>query len=80
MRKKGWLCAGELSDEQFRPAETSASLAPKLPSRIALLDGLRAVSILLAPVGHSADSLKALRFLVPFILFGNLGVLSYSLW
>lgn len=50
------------------------SLAPKLASRISSLDGLRAISILLVIVGHSADSLNAPKFLVHFSHLGNLGV------
>ncbi len=48
--------------------------APKLPSRIPSLDGLRALSIALVIVGHSADSLNAPHFLNYFIHLGNFGV------
>jgi peptidoglycan/LPS O-acetylase OafA/YrhL len=61
MNKNGGLATGKF-------------LAPRLPNRIASLDGLRAVSILLVIVGHSADSLNAPQFLIHFIHFGNLGV------
>jgi peptidoglycan/LPS O-acetylase OafA/YrhL len=53
---------------------TGASLAPRLASRISSLDGLRAVSIMLVIVGHSADSLNAPSFLGPLNHLGNLGV------
>ena len=49
-------------------------LAPKVPSRIPSLDGLRAVSIALVIAGHSADSLNAPHFLNYFSHLGNLGV------
>ena len=53
---------------------TGEFLAPKVASRIPSLDGLRAVSIALVIVGHSADSLNAPRFLSLFSHLGNFGV------
>jgi peptidoglycan/LPS O-acetylase OafA/YrhL len=56
-----------------RPA-SGEILAPKVPSRIPSLDGLRAVSILLVILGHSSDSLNAPGFLNLFSHLGNFGV------
>lgn len=56
---------------------TGDSLAPRLPSRIPSLDGLRAVSILLVIIGHSSDSLNAPAFLDHFSHLGNLGVRTF---
>jgi peptidoglycan/LPS O-acetylase OafA/YrhL len=56
---------------------TGESLAPRLPSRIPSLDGLRAVSILLVIIGHSSDSLNAPKFLNYFSHLGNLGVRTF---
>lgn len=53
---------------------TDVSLAPMLPSRIPSLDGLRAVSIALVIVGHSADSQNAPLLLSHFSHLGNFGV------
>lgn len=50
------------------------SSVPKLPSRIPSLDGLRAISIALVMVGHSADCNNAPRFLSHFNHLGNFGV------
>lgn len=54
--------------------EYDLSFVPKLPSRIPSLDGLRAVSIALVMVGHSADSNSALSFMNHFSHLGNFGV------
>lgn len=56
-----------------------ASIAPKLPSRIPSLDGLRAVSIALVIVGHSALCSNAPRFLTHFSHLGNFGVRCFFL-
>jgi peptidoglycan/LPS O-acetylase OafA/YrhL len=56
---------------------TGESLAPRLPSRIPSLDGLRAVSIILVIAGHSSDSLNAPEFLNHFSHLGNLGVRTF---
>lgn len=57
-----------------RQQATGEITAPRLPSRIASLDGLRAISIILVIVGHSADSLNAPEFMSHFSHLGNLGV------
>jgi peptidoglycan/LPS O-acetylase OafA/YrhL len=49
-------------------------LAPRLPGRIPSLDGLRAISIALVMVGHSADCNNAPRILAHFGHLGNFGV------
>src|SRR5450759_2940088 len=54
---------------------TDVSLAPMLPSRIPSLDGLRAVSIALVIVGHSADSQNAPLLLSHFSHLGDFAVL-----
>jgi len=49
-------------------------LAPRLPSRIPSLDGLRAVSIMLVLIGHAALTVSATGFLTHLHHVGNLGV------
>jgi peptidoglycan/LPS O-acetylase OafA/YrhL len=56
------------------PRSTVEVLAPRVPSRIPSLDGLRAVSIALVIAGHSPDSLNAPHLLHYFSHLGNLGV------
>jgi peptidoglycan/LPS O-acetylase OafA/YrhL len=53
---------------------TSVSFVPNVPSRIPSLDGLRAISIALVLVGHSALSSNAPAFLMHFSHLGNFGV------
>lgn len=53
---------------------TDKSFVPNLPSRIPSLDGLRAVSIALVIVGHSADSNNAPLLLTHLNHLGNFGV------
>src|SRR5205807_9098473 len=48
--------------------------APRLSGRIASLDGLRAVSILLVLLGHAAMSDGAPHILSPLSHIGNIGV------
>jgi peptidoglycan/LPS O-acetylase OafA/YrhL len=66
----GWSTRMKTNSQQ----STAEVLAPKVPSRIPSLDGLRAVSIALVIAGHSADSLNAPRALSYFSHLGNLGV------
>jgi peptidoglycan/LPS O-acetylase OafA/YrhL len=47
---------------------------PKIPGRIPSLDGLRALSILLVLLGHTALSFRAPHLLRPFSHVGNIGV------
>ena len=54
-----------------RSQETGVSFVPRLPSRIPSLDGLRAVSITLVLVGHSAVCSNAPAFLTHFEHAGN---------
>jgi peptidoglycan/LPS O-acetylase OafA/YrhL len=53
---------------------SSESFTPQLPTRVPSLDGLRAVSIILVIVSHSADSLNAPKFLNYLNHLGNFGV------
>jgi peptidoglycan/LPS O-acetylase OafA/YrhL len=57
-----------------RSQETGVSFVPRLPSRIPSLDGLRAVSIMLVLIGHSAVCSNAPAFLTHFDHAGNFGV------
>jgi hypothetical protein len=57
-----------------RSQETGASFVPRLPSRIPSLDGLRAVSITLVLIGHSAVCSNAPAFLTHFDHARNFGV------
>jgi peptidoglycan/LPS O-acetylase OafA/YrhL len=54
--------------------ESDISFVPRLPNRIPSLDGLRAISVALVMVGHSADCDNAPRFLRHFNHLGNFGV------
>ena len=53
---------------------SDSPFVPNVPGRIPSLDGLRAVSIVLVMLGHSADSQNAPHFLNHFSHFGNFGV------
>lgn len=55
-------------------ASTAPPLAPRLPSRIPSLDGLRAVSITLVLIGHAALTANMPRVLTHLHHLGNLGV------
>jgi peptidoglycan/LPS O-acetylase OafA/YrhL len=57
-----------------RSQTADMSSVPKLPNRIPSLDGLRAISIALVLIGHSADSHSAPPFLTHFNHLGNFGV------
>jgi peptidoglycan/LPS O-acetylase OafA/YrhL len=56
------------------PNPAVAALVPAIHGRIPSLDGLRAFSILLVLLGHTALSDGAPHFLSPFSHLGNIGV------
>jgi peptidoglycan/LPS O-acetylase OafA/YrhL len=58
----------------IEPNETIARYVPALKGRIASLDGLRAFSILLVLLGHTAYSDGSPRLIAPFQHVGNIGV------
>jgi peptidoglycan/LPS O-acetylase OafA/YrhL len=58
----------------FGSQKSCVTYVPNLPSRIPSLDGLRAISIALVIVGHSADTNNAPLFLSHFSHLGNFGV------
>jgi peptidoglycan/LPS O-acetylase OafA/YrhL len=65
----------EKPQNETRPnSEQLEEYAPKIRGRIPSLDGLRALSILLVLLGHTALSDNAPRLLRPFSHVGNIGV------